>query len=100
MWHHQSFLAPRGRRQGVKSSPEFRRRPAHADHGQSLPGVKRREGRAPFVTPTLPAPGVLTCRPTAGRDRRRSSPINYRLSCLQLSRKIIDRCAKGPLAIR
>jgi hypothetical protein len=76
------------------------RRPARAPHGQSLPGVKRKEGGAPFVTPTLPAPGVLTCRPPPWRDRPRSSPTNYRLFCLQLSRKIIDGYAAGSLAIR
>ena len=80
MWHHPSLPAPRAGRRGEESSREFGRRPAHADHGQSLPGVKRREGRSPLVTSTFSAPGVLTCRPTVWLDRTRFSRSYYSIS--------------------
>jgi hypothetical protein len=79
MGHHQTLLAPRAGRQGAGSSPDFRERPTPAGHDQSLPGVKRRESRPLFVTPTLHAPGVLTCWVTAWLDRRRSSATDYSL---------------------
>ena len=103
MWHHQSFLAPRAGRRGVESSSDFRAPPAHAIHGPSLPAVKRREGRAPFVTRTLTVPGVLTCRPTLWLDRRRSSRTHYRLSAgrcqeelLTVPPRVPRRSAGGP----
>jgi hypothetical protein len=47
---------------------------------QAFPQVKRRESWTPFVTPTLPAPGLLTRRPKLLLDRRRSSHPNDKLS--------------------
>ncbi len=61
-----------------------------------LPGVRGDEAKDRAGNSTR----VRARRPTLWPDRHQSSPNNYSLYCLRLSRYIVDAYAIGPAAIR